>query len=91
MKYCPKCNKEYNDDFNFCPHCSGHLSIKPEQGYCQDCGMWVDNYYGFSCCPNCNGDLIRESTLRKFEEVVIQQEKEYRKHRVEENDKLVVY
>ena len=90
MKICLKCNKDFDDNFDFCPYCSNHLSVKPERRYCQNCGTWVNSDSDVSCCPNCNGNLVRESILEKFDEMVIQQEKEYRKQRAKEGEKFII-
>jgi len=29
MKYCPKCDKSFSDETNFCPNCGGKLELKP--------------------------------------------------------------
>ena len=51
---CPNCNKTYDDDFKFCPHCG---TKKPEGKICPGCKY---ESYEFDFCPKCGRQLIEK-------------------------------
>lgn len=64
MKVCPKCNKEYDDEFMFCNYCGSKLQGNVENVFCSYCGQLVD--YDSDFCSFCgkrignNADLSKE-------------------------------
>ena len=69
MKICPKCNKEYDDDFIFCQCCGSDLQEKQEvieqnkvqQKYCPYCRSKIDINSIF--CSFCGKSLQQKNTL----------------------------
>lgn len=69
MKFCPKCNEEYDDGFMFCHHCGEKLQKKievakeitlqnnVEQKFCPYCGEEIDADSNF--CPFCSKSLSK--------------------------------
>lgn len=55
VKYCPKCNLQYEDKFAFCHHCGSELHKKIEQIFCPYCGKRIETDGEF--CPYC-GNLL---------------------------------
>ena len=51
MKFCPKCDEEYDDEFMFCGRCGSKLKENIESTFCQYCGRLVDDDSDF--CPFC--------------------------------------
>lgn len=52
MKFCENCNKEFNDDLNFCPICGANLSTNEEKiKFCPICGKELEEDANF--CPAC--------------------------------------
>ena len=52
MKYCKKCDKEFDDDLNFCSYCGNQLAIMEEPlKSCPVCGKELDEDMNF--CPVC--------------------------------------
>lgn len=58
MVKCSNCNKEFDDDFDFCPYCG---IIVSEKNMCLNCGF---KSYEFSFCPKCGRKLIALSEER---------------------------
>lgn len=52
MKFCPKCNREYEEDDNFCEDCSVPLQYKDEGTSSNDLASL--GYDGIKQCPCCN-------------------------------------
>lgn len=53
---CPKCNKNIDDDFKFCPYCG---EKKPSPKICPNCEL--EHNAKFSFCPECGTQLIIKS------------------------------
>ena len=56
MKYCKNCNKEFDEESNFCPFCGSVLSV-PEKHVktCSVCGKELEEETNF--CPICGNPL----------------------------------
>ncbi len=70
MKYCVKCQLEYDDKFAFCHHCGSKLQEKIEQVFCPYCGNKIETDGEF--CPFCGKLLIDSapSTTASFSATV---------------------
>ena len=60
MKFCPKCNLEYEDKFTFCHQCGSKLQEKIEQFFCPYCGNKIETDGTF--CPYC-GNALEEAAV----------------------------
>lgn len=56
MKYCPNCQKDFDDEFIFCHYCGEKLQDKNPKLFCPYCGNKIDADDGY--CPHCGKDLI---------------------------------
>lgn len=69
---CPKCQKEYDDEFFYCPYCG---TKTPQPKICGNCGL--ETRPEFSFCPLCGSKLEGniydefEKLKNKLEEVKI--------------------
>lgn len=54
MKYCDKCNKEFDDGMKFCPLCGNKLTIKNNN--CPNCGKELVGDFKF--CPYCGTEVV---------------------------------
>ena len=61
MKQCVKCNKEYNDELNFCSTCGSALSIKPQEYFCPSCNKSLGESFD-KFCPYCGTRFIGQAT-----------------------------
>ena len=52
---CPNCNKNYDDEFRFCPFCG---EAQPEPKICPKCEFETYDEYIF--CPRCGTELIEK-------------------------------
>ena len=77
---CPNCNKYYNDDFDFCPHCG---TKKPEPLTCPNCGFRSNEY---SFCPKCGEKLLTTNQIVKKQKR--EKEEEEERKRKEELQRL---
>ena len=53
MVECPNCNRNYGDDFKFCPYCGEE---KPKPKICPKCELEPNSQFSF--CPECGTELI---------------------------------
>ena len=56
MKFCQKCNLEYDDKFAFCQKCGSKLEIKQEKPVCSNCGKVIETDGDF--CPFCGSAIV---------------------------------
>lgn len=67
MKFCENCNKEFDDELNFCPICGTKLSTNEEKiKFCPICGKELEENANF--CPVCGNPTTKpnnESYLDK--------------------------
>lgn len=61
MIKCSKCNKTFDNDFDFCPYC-GEKS--PKQKICPECGFKSNE---FNFCPKCGINLLTEIEIQKIQ------------------------
>ncbi len=64
---CYNCNKEYDDTYKFCPHCSS----RNETYKCPDCG---ENYAkSFKYCPRCGCENypVTEKLRRRYKTISV--------------------
>lgn len=62
MKYCPKCNLEFEDKFAFCHQCGSGLQKRIEQIFCPYCGKRIE--MGGEFCPYCGKSLLDMAPVR---------------------------
>ena len=55
MKICPKCNREYEDDDNFCKVCGIPLKEEKQEVCCAKCGAMLED--GANFCPKCGAKV----------------------------------
>lgn len=68
MKYCNNCNKEYNDNINFCPICGNQIGTPEEQiKYCPNCGKELNDSEKF--CPNCGKSIT--ATVNNYNDITV--------------------
>ena len=60
---CPNCNKNYEDDFDFCPYCGTKKPEPPKPKTCPECGFQSNKY---SFCPKCGEKLLNDAELEKY-------------------------
>ena len=66
MKFCENCNKEFNDDLNFCPICGAKLSTNEEKiKFCPICGKELDEDANF--CPACGNPTTKPDNESYFD------------------------
>ena len=69
MKFCSNCNREYDNNLNFCSKCGGKLIVKPQIYYCPTCGkQLVENTGKF--CPYCGHKIIQKDICKWLLEAV---------------------
>ena len=52
MKFCGNCNREYDDNLNFCSKCGKALLIRPQEYFCPTCGKSLGESFD-RFCPYC--------------------------------------
>ena len=52
MKFCGNCNREYDDNLNFCSKCGRTLMRKPQEYFCPSCGKSLGESFD-RFCPYC--------------------------------------
>ena len=64
---CSNCNKEFNDDFAFCPHCGAKneppVESEPEIFICSNCGFESTEY---NFCPDCGTQLLSKNDAKEL-------------------------
>lgn len=65
MRFCQKCNLEYDDKFLFCHKCGSKLQEKIEQNYCPYCGNKIETDGEF--CPFCGNSLDETNAVSKLD------------------------
>ena len=56
MKYCSKCNKQFNTTGNFCPQCGNQLAEAASTTFCPNCGRKLAD--GVRFCDGCGANII---------------------------------
>ncbi|MBO6186234.1 MAG: SEL1-like repeat protein [Chryseobacterium sp.] len=71
MKFCPNCQKDFDDKFIFCHYCGGKLQEKIKLIFCPYCGNKIETDGQF--CPYCgnilNGSEVTSCLLQGEEEL----------------------
>ncbi|MBQ4269395.1 MAG: leucine-rich repeat protein [Clostridia bacterium] len=57
MKICPTCQKEVNEQFQFCPYCGGEM-----KKFCPSCGKELNGEFKF--CPYCGSGTEKTDSSR---------------------------
>lgn len=73
MKFCPSCQLEYDDKYEFCHQCGNKLKNKEEHIFCPYCGKKtvIDGEF----CPYCGKSLADTKQLKNTSSVGIQKAK----------------
>lgn len=78
MKICSNCNREYEDNLNYCSNCGESLSVKLQECFCTNCGKslgeTVDRY-----CPYCGYQLFSVNHSKNTEQNRIPNDKQLTK------------
>ena len=56
MKFCPSCQLEYDDKYEFCHQCGSKLQMKEDRSFCHHCGKKIVTDGDF--CPFCGKSLV---------------------------------
>lgn len=63
MKYCTHCEKEFDDEVNFCPVCGSAVSEKEQPPKnCPTCGKELDD--GTNFCPSCGTHITKNNIIQ---------------------------